>query len=77
MARIKMKMNTSETTLNKVFKEFIISKTAEGLKGETIISYNRHFITVGKYLDLDVFPLIHTCLYSQKPVLYDHFVRIK
>ena len=52
MARIKMKMNTSETTLNKAFKEFIISKTAEGLKKETIKSYNRHFITVGKYLDM-------------------------
>ncbi len=53
MARIKMKMNTSETTLNKAFKEFIISKTAEGLKEETIKSYNRHFITVGKYLNLE------------------------
>ena len=38
-----MKMNTSETTLNKAFKDFIISKTAEGLKEETIKSYNRHF----------------------------------
>lgn len=54
MARIKMKMNTSETTLNKAFKEFIISKTAEGLKEETIKSYNRHFITVRKYLDLEL-----------------------
>ena len=41
MARIKVKMNKSDTSLNKAFKEFIISKTAEGLKEETIKSYNR------------------------------------
>ena len=54
MARIKVKMNTSETTLNKAFKEFIISKTAKGLKEETIKSYNRNFISVRNYLDLDM-----------------------
>ena len=54
MARIKVKMNKLDTSLNKAFKEFIISKTAAGIKEETLKSYNRHFITVGKYLDLDM-----------------------
>lgn len=53
MARIKVKMNKLDTSLNKAFKEFIISKTAAGIKEETLKSYNRHFITVGKYLDMD------------------------
>ena len=54
MARIKVKMNKLDTTLNKAFKEFIISKTAAGIKEETLKSYNRHFITVRKYLDMDM-----------------------
>ena len=54
MARIKVKMNKLDTTLNKAFKEFIISKTAAGIKEETLKSYNRHFVSVRKYPDLDM-----------------------
>ena len=33
---------------------FVISKTAQIIKEETIKSYNRNFISVRKYLDLDI-----------------------
>lgn len=54
MAKIKMKKDANNITLRKAFKDFIISKTAEGVKDKTITTYHHHFTAAQKHLDIDM-----------------------
>jgi integrase/recombinase XerD len=50
MARMKMK-RVFETTMQEVFHEFIIDKTAEGTSDKTLKTYASHFHSIGKWLN--------------------------
>lgn len=54
MPKIKMRKNANSITLRKAFKDFLISKSAEGIKEKTITSYNSHFSSVEKHLNIDM-----------------------
>ena len=53
MVKIKMNRGGNETTLRNAFKDFVISKSAKGIKTKTISTYHSHFSAVEKYLDID------------------------
>ena len=50
MARMKMK-RAIETTMNEVFEEFILDKTASGTSEKTLQTYSTHFRSIGRWLD--------------------------
>ena len=54
MAKIKMKKGVNDITLQKAFKAFTISKSAEGIKEKTISTYINHFTAVQKHLNVDI-----------------------
>ena len=54
MAKIKMKKDADNITLRKAFKNFVISKTAEGVKDKTITTYHHHFTAAEKHLNMDM-----------------------
>lgn len=54
MAKIKMKKSANDITFQKAFKDFVIAKSAEGVKEKTISTYHNHFTAVKKYLDMDL-----------------------
>ena len=51
MTKIRMNRDRDETTLRNAFRDFVISKTAKGIKTKTISTYYSHFSAVGNYLD--------------------------
>ena len=53
MTKIRMNKGGDETTLRNAFKDFVISKSAKGIKTKTISTYYSHFSAVGNYLDMD------------------------
>lgn len=52
MARMKMK-RVFDTTMKEAFDEFILDKSAEGIKSKTLQSYKNQFHALGKWLDTD------------------------
>lgn len=51
MAKMKMK-RVFETTMEEVFDEFILDKTANGTSEKTLETYSRHFRSISKWLDI-------------------------
>lgn len=54
MPKIKMKKSSDNITLREAFKDFLISKSAKGIKDKTITTYNYHFTSISKRLDVDM-----------------------
>lgn len=53
MARIKMK-NTQNETVKELFSLFISNSSAKGLKEKTIKTYQQHFNSVSKRLNVEI-----------------------
>ena len=49
-----MKKSSDNITLREAFKDFLISKSAKGIKDKTITTYNYHFTSISKRLDVDM-----------------------
>ena len=54
MSKIKMNNSANDVSLRKAFKDFTISKSAEGIKDKTISTYCFHFNALSKHLDIDM-----------------------
>ena len=54
MPKIKMKKSADNITIREAFKDFLISKSAKGIKDKTITTYNYHFTSISKRLDVDM-----------------------
>ena len=49
----RIEMRRESLSLNELFPRFVAAKTAEGVSEGTVTTYYKHWLCIGKHLDLD------------------------